>query len=138
LDLFPVLAEYAEFLVSEGAYKEVLDILPASQDECGFSDAEWSLVRLLESLSNLQLGDAPELPLKMACDWYLDKTADDPHEISEIDVGCFISLKNESLLTPKSFNAWKFTLLLWYRLEREGSRSRHMPMSFHQNLCRGF
>ena len=44
-------------------------------------------VGLLEALSNIRLGDAPELPLKMACDWYLDKTADDPHGTSEIDVG---------------------------------------------------
>ncbi|OAP57232.1 hypothetical protein AYL99_07970 [Fonsecaea erecta] len=51
--LFPVFAEYAELLVSEHSYQELLETLPESQNGCGYSREEWLLVEMLKTLAML-------------------------------------------------------------------------------------
>lgn len=55
IHMFPVFAEYAELLVSEYSYEELLEKLPTSRAQCGFSETEWSLVTLLNTLAKLHL-----------------------------------------------------------------------------------
>jgi hypothetical protein len=85
LSLFPVFAEYAEFLVSEGAYHELLSILLTSQEDSDFSDAEYYLVRLLRALiaarEHPEAG-APELVRA----WCFDQLRDSGAQLNETTV----------------------------------------------------
>lgn len=86
LKLFPVFAEYAEFLIEEGAYPELFDILQICRNDYSFSDEEYSLVRLLEALVLTRTDPGDESSLHVAQDWLDDQTLDDLQQIDEITV----------------------------------------------------
>jgi hypothetical protein len=71
LKLFPVLAEYSEFLLAEGRYEELIKVLPTIDLRNDYSDGEWWLVELLHSLSGLHTARHVGDPSKAARDWYI-------------------------------------------------------------------
>jgi hypothetical protein len=83
LSLFPVFAEYAEFLVSECGYDELLSILPTSQEDSDFSDAEYHLVRLLKASIDTR-EQAADLGLVER--WCVDQLMDSKGQFDETTV----------------------------------------------------
>ncbi|KIW64992.1 hypothetical protein PV04_07285 [Phialophora macrospora] len=88
LGLFPVLAEYAEFLVSEDAYDELLSILPTSRKGCDFSSAEYDLVRLLTALARARQNAEHEDPFYVAELWWRRQKMDDVRHFDETTIQC--------------------------------------------------
>ncbi|EXJ92579.1 hypothetical protein A1O3_01131 [Capronia epimyces CBS 606.96] len=88
LDLFPILAEYAELLISESAYQDLLRLLPQSQEQCGFSDSEWWLVRLLQACAQTYIHKVRSQPtgLYTAQAWYDSQSLNDLQGVQDDEV----------------------------------------------------
>lgn len=119
--LFPVFAEYAELLVSENAYQELLGILPMSQDECRFSDGEWSLVTLLKALALAHTDRQLEEALQVARKWHTSQTSSEVQRLDEAEVCSLYPLLTISTNTAR-FNAWRYIFASWSSWNRRGSR----------------
>jgi hypothetical protein len=126
LHLFPVFAEYAELLVTENAYEELLVILPASQEECGFSEGEWALVTLLRALASSytavkavqhettrSMADQQlETTLQVARKWHDSKNFEEKKSFDEIDVRFLYQLSPARTNFSRS-NVWKYISASW-------------------------
>lgn len=84
--LFPVFAEFAELLVSENAYEELLANLPGPQYVCGYSDEEWFVVVMLEALARVHTEQDYDGAIKVARTWRTAKDLIQAQEPNEIQV----------------------------------------------------
>jgi hypothetical protein len=105
--LFPVFAEYAELLVSENAFQELLEILPISQDECHFSDREWSLVTLLKALALAHTDRRLEEALQVSREWHSSQISSEEQSLDEVEVCSLHHLMRISTNAAR-FNAWRY------------------------------
>jgi hypothetical protein len=90
IKLFPILAEYAEFLISEDCFTELLDILPKEADEGEYSPDERWLIRLLSALARCRTStkhDTVESAASCARQWRIHVAhhwSEDPSDIEVI------------------------------------------------------
>lgn len=85
LSLFPVFAEYAEFLVADGEYAELQDLVHRDQWH-EFSHEETWLVRLLATLASVALGGEWQRALDTAYEWHVEQASSSRGQQDEVHV----------------------------------------------------
>ncbi|KAK5448135.1 hypothetical protein LTS15_009159 [Exophiala xenobiotica] len=87
INVFPVLAEYAEFLMSVNCFTEILRILPRKSET--YSPDEWWLIKLLGALAQSHAEhDTVEAAVAYARRWRIHVAQNWSEDPSEVEVIC--------------------------------------------------